>query len=180
MGRYWPSLLCSPGVITARKLQQKEVNADNVPSICGQKKGEKKALPAFLTARWTPEHSASIVCMSTCGVLPSGWGFFKWMEPSVFGLEKEHTLPELGKANVMPREHNMLTALQWLGSIQLWQGCWVPAFMCFLFHVQHPGIRAGWYTPRFSKCSLLRRRAKGERLSPYRGWGTQISQADFI
>lgn len=32
-------MLCSPGVITARKAQQKEVNADEAPSICGQKKG---------------------------------------------------------------------------------------------------------------------------------------------
>lgn len=102
-------MLSSPGVVIARKPQQKEVNADNVPSICGQKKG-KKALPAFLSARWTPEHSALTVC-SVCLWSFAFWrAFFKWMKAFLFGLEKEHTLPELGKGNVMPREHNMLTA----------------------------------------------------------------------
>lgn len=47
-------------------------------------------------------------CTDYLQYLPVGFcllvvGFFKWMEASVFGSEKEHTMPEFGKGNVMPR-----------------------------------------------------------------------------
>lgn len=81
----------------------------NVPSICGQKKGEKST-SCFSHSKM----DSRTFCTSCVLYLPVEFcileGFFKWMEPSLFGLEKEHTLPELGKGSVMPREHNMLTA----------------------------------------------------------------------
>lgn len=138
-------MLCSPGVITARKAQQKEVNADEAPSICGQKKGINNTscfCDSKMDSRTFCTNCLQCLPMEFC--LLEGF-FFQWMELSLSGLEKEHTSPELGKGNVIPLMHTMLTAQQWLGSIRLWQGCWVPAFMCFLFHVHHPGLRAGWY-----------------------------------
>lgn len=105
-------MLCCPGVITARKLQQKEVNADNVPSICGQKKGGKST-SCFPDSKM----NSRTFCINCLQCLPVEFclleGFFKVDGAvSIWLGEEANTLPELGKGNVMPGEHNMLTALQ--------------------------------------------------------------------
>lgn len=104
-------MLCSPGVITARKPQQKEVNGDEVPSICGQKKGGNNT-SCFSDSKM----DSRTFCINCLQCLPMEFclleGFFQWMEPSLFGLEKEHTLSELRKGSVIPLMHTMLTAQQ--------------------------------------------------------------------
>lgn len=81
-----------------RKLQEIEVNLDNMPPVCGKKKKKFSNTSLFY---WNKVDSRKF-CTDCLQHFPVGFFWRVRMEAAVLGLGKENSLPEFGKGNVMP------------------------------------------------------------------------------